>query len=247
MGRVSGKVAIVTGAARGMGAAFARRLIEEGAQVMLTDVLDEEGRATAQALGGNARFAHHDVTRETEWKRIVSETETAFGPVSVLVNNAGIGSMAPSDTLEESAYRQVIDVNQISVFLGMKSVLPSMKRAGGGAMINIASVLGMVGSPMSLAYVASKFAVRGMTKAAAIEFAPHQIRVNAVHPGFVKTPMSANMESNKGMLEHVLAITPVHRLGHPDEVASVVLLLASDESRFTTGADFVVDGGFTCQ
>ena len=246
-GRLSGKVAIITGAARGMGAAFARRLIDEGAQVMLTDVLDKEGEATARSLGGNARFMRHDVSSEAEWQRVVGATEAAFGPVNVLVNNAGIVVYGPIESIELADYMRVIDINQVGVFLGMKSVLPSMKRAGGGAIVNISSVAGIIGGPMTLAYTASKFAVRGMTKSAAIEFAPHNIRVNSVHPGVIRTPMTAPAPGAEDPLAAVAAMTPAGRVGDPDEVANVVLMLASDESRFSTGAEFIVDGGFTCQ
>lgn len=245
MNRVSGKVAIVTGAARGMGAAHARRLIEEGAKVMLTDLLDEEGEAMVRTLGANARFMHHDVAKESEWKRIVSETEVAFGPVSVLVNNAAISSFSPIETLEEADYRHTIDVNQVSVFLGMKSVIPSMKRAGGGSIINISSSAGLVGLPYLLSYVASKFAVRGMTKSAAIELAPYNIRVNAIFPGIIRTPLMAATPPDVEL--ELIKKTPAGRLGEPDEIANVMLLLASDESRFATGAEFAVDGGSTCQ
>ena len=247
MGRVSGKVAIVTGAARGMGAVDAQRLIEEGAKVMLTDVLDVEGESTAKALGGNARYMHHDVRKEIEWKNVVAETERAFGPVSVLVNNAGIVTYALIETLEEADYRRVIDINQVSVFLGMKSVLPSMKRAGGGSIINISSIAGMVGGSMIQAYTASKFAVRGMTKSAAIEFAPYNIRVNSVHPGIIRTPMTMPTPEAEASFQMAINGTPAKRAGEPIEVANVVLMLATDESRFTTGAEFVVDGGMICQ
>ena len=237
-GRVDGKVAIVTGAARGMGAAHARRLIEEGAKVMLTDVLDAEGEATAKSLGANALYRHHDVTSEAEWQRIVSETEAAFGPVSVLINNAGIVDYSPIETMEESHYRRVIDVNQVSV---------SMKRGGGGSIINISSVAGIIGIANALGYTASKFAVRGMTKSAAIEFAAHNIRVNSIHPGIIRTPMTAPTKETADQLAGFAAHTPAARAGEPDEVANVMLLLASDESRFSTGAEFVVDGGLICQ
>ena len=247
MGRVSGKVAIVTGAARGMGAADARRMIDEGAKVMLTDILDAEGAATAKSLGPNARFLHHDVTKEAEWKQIVAETEKAFGPVSVLVNNAGISTYGMIETLEESEYRRVIDINQVSVFLGMKSVLPSMKRAGGGSIINISSGAGLIGFANVISYSASKFAVRGMTKSAAIEFAPYNIRVNSIHPGLIRTPMTAVTPDSEAAMVASAAATPAGRIGEPDEVANVVLMLASDESRFSTGAEFVIDGGITCQ
>jgi len=246
MGRVEGKVAIVTGAAGGLGEAHARRLAAEGAMVMLTDVCDERGQFIASALGPNVRFIHHDVTREEDWKRIVSATEAAFGPVSVLVNNAGVMSHGHLESFEEMEYRRVIDINQVSVFLGMKSVVPSMRRAGGGSIVNISSVCGIFGVAKTIAYTASKFAVRGMTKSAAMELAPLNIRVNSVHPGFIDTPMTNNPTAeNKANLQASAAATPVGRIGHPDEIASIVLMLASDESRFSTGAEFTVDGGLT--
>ena len=247
MGRVSGMVAIVTGAARGMGIAHARRLVEEGAKVMLTDVLDEEGKSAAQALGTNARFLHHDVTSESEWQDIVSQTEKVFGPVSVLVNNAGTIGYGPIESMKESDYRRVVDVNQISVFLGMKSIIPSMKKAGYGSIINISSTAGLAGAAHALAYTASKFAVRGMTKTGAVELAQYNIRVNSVHPGMIETPMTKPTPESRAAIEQLIATTPAQRMGEPDEVASIVLLLASDESRFSTGAEFVVDGGLTCQ
>ena len=247
MGRVNGKVAIVTGAARGMGAAHARRLVEEGAKVMLTDVLDEEGQFTARALGANARFLHHDVTSESEWQDVVLKTEKVFGPVSVLVNNAGTIGYGPIESMKESDYRRVIDVNQISVFLGMKSIIPSMKKAGTGSIINISSTAGLAGAAHALAYTASKFAVRGMTKTGAIELAQYNIRVNSVHPGMIETPMTKPTPESQAAIDLMIAATPALRMGKPDEVASIVLLLASDESRFSTGGEFVVDGGLTCQ
>jgi 3alpha(or 20beta)-hydroxysteroid dehydrogenase len=246
MGRVQGKVAIVTGAARGMGAAHARQLVGQGASVVLTDVLDAEGEATAAALGQQARYMHHDVTKEMEWQQIVAATEETFGPVSVLVNNAGIVAHSPIEQMQESDYRRVIDVNQLSVFLGMKSVFPSMTRAGSGSIINISSVAGLIGAPHALAYTASKFAVRGMTKVAAIEFAPRNIRVNSVHPGLILTPMTKSTPESEASTAQFIAATPLGRAGEPDEVASIVLWLASDESRFSTGAEFVVDGGVSC-
>jgi len=247
MGRVSGKVAIVTGAARGMGAAFAKRLVEEGARVVLTDVLDGEGKATAQSLGGNAVFVHQDVTSEEHWIKTVNKAESVFGPVSVLVNNAGVVKMNPIETLSERDYRRTIDVNQVAVFLGMKSVLPCMKRAGGGSIINISSIAGINGAPDSISYCASKFAVTGMTKAAAIEFAACGIRVNSIHPGLIRTPMTVPSADKEELLSTLLQGTPAGRIGEPEEVASVVVMLASDEARFCTGAQFVVDGGVTCQ
>jgi 3alpha(or 20beta)-hydroxysteroid dehydrogenase len=247
MGRVSGKVAIVTGGAGGLGAAHSRRLIEEGGKVLLTDLNDQQGAAMARALGPNARFLHQDVTKEDEWQRAVAEAEAAFGPVSVLVNNAGIGSAGESiEALEEASYRRTIDINQIGVFLGMKTVIPSMKRAGGGSIINISSMAGLVGFANCLAYCASKFAVRGMTKVAAIELARFNIRVNSIHPGVIRTPLIAITPENKDMITAGIEATPAGRIGEPDEIANVVLLLASDESCFSTGAEFVIDGGSTC-
>lgn len=247
MRRLDNKVAIVTGAARGMGASHARRLVAEGAKVMLTDVLESEGKQTALELGDCARFMCHDVRKEEDWQHVVRETEAVFGPVSVLVNNAGIvAAVGPIETIEEADYRRVIDINQVSVFLGMKSVLPSMKRAGGGSIINISSIAGLVGTAFTQAYTASKFAVRGMTKSAAIEFAPYNIRVNSIHPGMTRTPMTAKQAAAETP-PPIVAATPAGRFGEPDEITSVVLLLASDESRFSTGAEFVIDGGLTCQ
>ena len=245
--RLANKVALVTGAARGMGAVDARRLIEEGAKVMLTDVLDAEGEATAKALGANARYLHHDVAKEAEWQAVVAATEKAFGPVSVLVNNAGIVLYSPLESTEESLYRRIVDINQVGVFLGMKSVIPSMKRAGGGSIVNISSVAGIVGVANSIGYTASKFAVRGMTKSAAIELAPYNIRVNSIHPGIIRTPMTAPDQAAGEQIAALAAGAPAVRPGEPEEVANVILMLASDESRFSTGAEFVIDGGMICQ
>ena len=242
MGRVSGKVAIVTGAARGLGAAFAKLLAEEGAQVMLTDVLEAEGQAAAKALGGRARFLRLDVAQEADWLRVIKETEAEFGPVTVLVNNAGIASSGPSDTLTVEDYRKVIDINQTGVFLGMKSVTPSMRKAGSGSIINISSIYGLRGSAKTMAYTAAKFAVRGMTKVAALELVADKIRVNSIHPGFIHTPMADASD----MMDQLIPTIPAQRLGEPNELAPMVLLLASDEMKYATGAEFVIDGGWSC-
>ncbi|HKT74092.1 MAG TPA: glucose 1-dehydrogenase [Steroidobacteraceae bacterium] len=247
MRRASGKIAVVTGAAQGMGAAFARLLTMEGARVMLTDVLSESGEATAAALGPNAHFAPHDVTSEADWHAVIAATESRWGPVSVLINNAAIVHHAPLESMSEVDYRRVIDVNQVGVFLGMKTVFPSMKRAGGGSIINISSVAGIVGAALEIGYVASKFAVRGMTKAAAIEYAPHQIRVNSVHPGVIRTRLTQTTPTTEPLLKAILRESPAGRLGEPDEVGHIVLMLATDESRFMTGAELVIDGGLSCR
>lgn len=248
MDRVSGKVAVITGAARGLGAAFARRLLAEGAKVVITDVLDAEGSSLAREFSSHARFVRHDVTEAADWERVMAECESAFGPVSVLINNAAIlGATGPIKTLSEDDYRQVIEVNQLGVFLGMKAVLPSMRRAGGGSIINISSTNGLRGVPLSLAYTASKFAVRGMTKVAAQEYARYGIRVNSVHPGAFRTEMGAGNDARAAELKALLPAVPAGRTGEPDELAHMVLLLASDEMRYATGAEFVVDGGLTCR
>lgn len=245
---MNGKVAIVTGAARGMGASHARRLVAEGARVVLTDILTEEGGQLSRSLGERALFLPQDVTSKSDWQRVLSETERHFGPVSVLVNNAGtIQGMGALETLDEAIYRHVINVNQVSVFLGMQAVVDSMRRAGGGAIINISSAAGLVGNPQAYPYTAAKFAVRGMTKCAAIELAPYKIRVNSIHPGLINTPMIAVTTANAETVARAISATPAGRIAEPDEVSSLVLLLASDEARFMTGSELVIDGGMTCQ
>ena len=239
MGRVEGKVALVTGGARGMGEAHVRLLVAEGARVVSTDILIPEGEAVAHELGGSARFMPHDVSVAADWGRVVADTEAVFGPIDILVNNAGVSMLGSIEDLTEERFRKVIDINQVSVFLGMKAVLPSMRRAGGGSMINISSVAGMIGVPGAVGYSASKWAVRGMTKTAALEFGQYNIRVNSVHPGTIKTPMTS------GVADKLLTRFALPRLGEVQEVASMVLFLASDESRYSTGAEFIVDGGWS--
>jgi len=247
MGRVSGKIALISGGARGMGAAHARRLVAEGAKVMITDLLDREGADLAETLGPNARYCHHDVTSEAQWIDVVRETEAVFGPVSVLVNNAGVVGVGALESMAEAEFRRVIDINLIAVFLGMKSVIPSLKRAGGGSIINISSVAGLVGTAGTIAYTASKFAVRGMSKTAALELAADKIRVNSIHPGLIRTPMIASTPEAAAISNVAAAASPAGRVAEPDEVSSLVLYLASDESRYATGAEFVIDGGYTAQ
>ncbi|MBB5918645.1 3alpha(or 20beta)-hydroxysteroid dehydrogenase [Nocardia transvalensis] len=241
MGRVDGRTVIVTGGARGMGAAFAGRLVAEGASVVITDVLAEEGEAVAAELGSSAAFLPHDVTDEAAWIEVVARAEALFGPVSGLVNNAGIVHVDPIERLAEADYRRVIDVNQVGVFLGMKSVAPSMRRAGGGSIVNISSIGGIISFGNILGYVASKWAVRGMTKAAAQEFGAWGIRVNSVHPGVVITEMTADSERSNAMFHD----QPLARPGTPEELAALVLFLVSAESGYSTGSEFVADGGFT--
>jgi 3alpha(or 20beta)-hydroxysteroid dehydrogenase len=244
MGRVDGRVAIVTGAARGMGAAHARVLVHEGARVLLTDMLEEDGRRLADELGDHARFASHDVSSAADWERVIGTAEEEFGDVAILVNNAGVGFAAPIGATTESDYRRVIEVNQLGNFLGMKAVLESMTRAGGGSIINVSSVAGFVGEPYGIAYSASKFAVTGMTKVAAKELGPQGIRVNSVHPGVIDTPMISGTPGAQEIIHAATVATPLGRVGRPEDVSAVVLFLASDESSFVNGSAYVVDGGF---
>lgn len=239
MGRLQGKVAIITGGARGMGASHVRRFVQEGAKVVFTDILVKEGRALSRELGKNAKFFKHDVTKLNDWKKVVNRTEEIFGSINILVNNAGIdyfeGSLAEA---EIDPYYHVINVNQNSVFLGMRSVVDSMRRAGGGSIVNISSLAGIIGAMQKIAYTASKFAVRGMTKAAALELAQYGIRVNSVHPGFIETPMTEELIN-----EELVSTFPIKRAGKPEEVTNLVLYLASDESSYSTGSEFIIDGG----
>lgn len=236
MGRVDGKVALISGAARGMGASHARLLVGEGASVVLGDVLDEEGRAVAAELGDAARFVHLDVTQPADWAAAVALALREFGALNVLVNNAGIVYRRRLRNLERERWQRVLDVNLTGTMLGMQAVLDPMIAAGGGSIINMSSIQAMRGTPGNHGYVASKWAIRGLTKSAAIELAPNNIRVNSLHPGMIRTPMTAHMPDD-------LVAAPLGRIGEPVEVSTFVLFLASDESSFATGAEFVMDGG----
>jgi 3alpha(or 20beta)-hydroxysteroid dehydrogenase len=244
MNRLSGKIAIVTGAAQGMGASHARLFVEEGARVVLTDLNVDAGQALADDLGENAIFHRHDATDFSQWALVVATAEQTFGPVNVLVNNAGIlGPIATTADLEVEDYLKVCAVNQHSEFYGMKAVIPSMLSAGGGSIVNISSIAGIVanyGFP-SIAYVASKSAVRGMTKAAAVEYGRDGIRVNSVHPGFIQTPMMVAATDEGG--GDALRDIPLGRIADPREVSQLVLFLASDESSYITGSEHLVDAG----
>lgn len=244
MNQLTGKIAIITGAARGMGASHARLFVKEGAKVMIADILENEGQALAKELGENAKFMKLDVTKEANWQEVVTATEEAFGPVNVLVNNAGISMNKPIEETTEEDYRRILDINQVSVFFGMKSVIPSMKKANGGSIVNISSINGLVGG--AIGYTDSKFAVRGMTKVAALELARHGIRANSVHPGVIETPMITQEDSKDEILEFAKYI-PAGRIAKPEEVSKLVLYLASDDSSYSTGSEFVIDGGLTAQ
>lgn len=246
MGRLSGKVAIITGAAQGMGEAHAKMFVAEGAKVILTDVNEAGGKALAESLGANALFIKHDVRFAPEWKAVVEQGEAKFGTINVLINNAGIiGTIADTVNFTQADYQLVCDINQLGVYLGMQAVIPSMVRAGVGSIVNISSIAGMIacmGAP-NLAYVGSKFAVRGMSKQVAAEYGPNNVRCNSVHPGYILTPMmvAATDENGGGAGE----LIPLKRMAKPSEVSCLVLFLASDESSFITGMEHVIDGGMT--
>ncbi|WNS76431.1 glucose 1-dehydrogenase [Bacillus sp. DTU_2020_1000418_1_SI_GHA_SEK_038] len=241
MGRLSGKVVIITGAANGMGETNARMFVKEGAKVVLTDIEVEKGQKVAEELGENAIFIKHDVTNEEDWQAVVDKTENTFGPITGLVNNAGTaGRIVPLEEVTDEDFYRIINLNQYSVFKGMQTVVKSMKKANSGSIVNISSTSGIVGSRNLIPYVASKFAVRGMTKVAALELADFNIRVNSVHPGGINTERAV-------IFDEVKKATPLGRGGKPEEIAYLVLHLISDESTFTTGSEFVADGGFTAQ
>ena len=243
---LDGKVALVTGAARGMGAAHARRLAEEGAVVVLADILDDTGKALADELGESVRYVHLDVTSPDEWREAVALAERELGRLDILINNAGILGFGGLHEMPLEEYRKIIEVNQVGVFLGMQAVVPAMERAGGGSIVNISSVEGLGGGPYLTAYTASKFAVRGMSKAAAIELGRKNIRVNSVHPGAILTDMVRDVGGGSPeAIKWTSKQVPLHRMGQPEEVASLVAFLASDESSYCTGGEFVVDGGAT--
>ena len=244
-GRLAGRVALITGGARGQGAAEARLFAEEGASVVITDVLDADGAETA-ASHEAIRYLHHDVTNEDEWAAVVADVLEDFGKIDAFINNAGIfrtGGIADT-SLEE--YRQVIDVNQIGVFLGLKHVGPVMAAAGSGSIINISSIAGLRGGAGMVAYVASKWAVRGMTKSAMNEFAPAGVRVNSVHPGLIETPMLHQLPAiEQGLEDQLVRRIPYGRVADAVEVARLALFLASDESEYMNGVEFIIDGGMT--
>lgn len=244
MGRLAGKVAVITGSARGMGESHARKFIAEGAKVVITDLNEEAGLALAAELGENAKFVKQDVTSEADWARVVEETEAAFGPINVLVNNAGISVAKSFGEMTLDLYRKIVEINQVSVFLGMKSVLPSMQKAEGGSIVNISSMNGLVGG--AVGYTDTKFAVRGITKAASLEFGNYGIRVNSVHPGVIETPMVTEGDAVE-QIKQISQFIPLKRIAQSEEVSNLVLFLASDESSYSTGSEFVIDGGMTAR
>jgi 3alpha(or 20beta)-hydroxysteroid dehydrogenase len=242
--RLQGKVALISGGARGMGGAEARLFVSEGAKVVIGDVLVDEGKALAGELGDAARFVELDVTDEASWQAAVSAATAEFGGLDVLVNNAGIWKIMPIAMMSAEDFMEVVKVNQLGVFLGMKAAIPAMSTKG-GSMVNISSVAGLAGAIGQVAYGGTKWAVRGMTKTAAIELAGVGIRVNSIHPGLIDTQMLQTVRDWGVEAEDLLAGVPQGRFGRAEEVAKLALFLASDDSSHCTGGEFTVDGGMT--
>ncbi len=237
-GRVAGKVALITGAARGMGAAHARRFIAEGARVVLGDILDAEGAALAAELSSDARYIRLDVTKPDDWAAAVALCVADFGGLHILVNNAGIFGGAAIVDHPLDLWQRMIEINLTGVFLGIRAATSALVASGSGSIINISSVAGLRGAPGGSAYVASKFGVRGLTKAVAAELAPFGVRCNSVHPGIIDTPMAEGL--NTQGYDY-----PLGRMARSEEVTNLVLYLASDEASYSTGSEFIVDGGLT--
>lgn len=238
MAQLDGRVSLVTGGARGIGEGIVRRLVEEGARVAIADVLDDEGRALADELGEAVMFTHLDVSDGGSWSTALGATREAFGPVTLLVNNAGILAYAPFEDTPEADIRRVYEVNLLGPFLGMQAVVADMKAAGGGAIVNVASASSLIGMPMQAAYSSSKWGLRGLAKTAAVELGRYGIRVNTIHPGVVRSPLTAALD------EAMFEVYAVSRIGEPSDIGAAVVYLASEESSFVTGADITVDGGF---
>ena len=248
MGMLEGKVAIITGAAQGMGEKHAIRFVKEGAKVVLTDIQDAPGQALAEKLGENAVYMHLDVTSESQWADVAAKTEEKFGPITTLVNNAGYGKFLPMDTLSGSDYERHMNINFMGIFYGIKAVIASMRRAGNGSIINISSVDGVRGAATGTAYCAAKHAVEGLTKAAAVEYGKDNIRVNCINPGIIKTPMS-EADADPALIEFLKQMEkgiPLARRAEAEEVSGPVAFLASDDSSYVSGTSIIVDGGYIC-
>jgi 3alpha(or 20beta)-hydroxysteroid dehydrogenase len=243
MGRLDGKVAIVTGGSRGQGEAEVRLFAAEGAKVVVSDVLVDAGRALAASLGDSVVFLRHDVSREDDWEAAINVATEQFGGLDVLVNNAGILHNATIANHTLADYERVVSVNQVGVFLGIRAVIEPMTQRGGGSIVNTSSGAGLRATKYCFAYAATKYAVTGMTASAALELARNRIRVNSIHPGLIDTPMVASDDPDANA--RLVRATPMRRAGQPDEIARVALFLASNESSYMTGAHVTVDGGVT--
>jgi len=242
--RLKDKVAIITGGSQGMGAAHSRLFVAEGAKVVITDIDVEKGQALADELGDNAIFVKQDVSSEDDWKAVIKATLDKFDKIDVLVNNAGISVAQSVLTMTTEEYLKIVGINQLSVFLGTKYAATEMKKDGKGSIVNVSSINGLVGG--AIGYTDTKFAVRGMTKATALELARYGIRVNSVHPGVISTPMIHQGDS-EDLIKQFAKSIPLQRIAEPEEVANMVLYLASGEASYSTGSEFVVDGGITAQ
>ena len=236
MERFENVVAMVSGGSRGMGASHVRGLVDEGARVVFGDILDDEGRALAEELGDVVRYVHLDVRSDDDWKAAVATAEREFGPVTLLVNNAGVLAAAPIEAMDPDEFRRVIDINLTGTFLGMHYTIPSIKKAGGGVIINVSSTAGLMGYATLAAYGSSKWAIRGLTKIAALELGGDGIRVMSIHPGPIRTPMTAGMGDEATMMQ------PIKRFGEPEEVTKLLLFMAADAT-YSTGSEWIVDGG----
>lgn len=243
MNNLTGKTVLITGGARGIGAETARRAVEAGANVVVTDVLEDEGKALAAGLGERARFMRHDVTSEEDWAAVAAFATAEFGGIDGLVNNAGISTGQPLETETVEHFRRVLDINLTGVFIGMKTAINAMKDNGGGSIVNISSAAGLMGLALTGSYGASKWGVRGLTKLAAVEQGTAKIRVNSVHPGMIYTPMTAQLGIQQG--DGGYPNTPMGRVGEADEIAKAAVFLLSDDSSYVTGAELAVDGGWT--
>ncbi|MFH4934113.1 glucose 1-dehydrogenase [Staphylococcus cohnii] len=242
MGKLQDKVVVITGGAQGMGKLHAKKAIAEGAKVVITDINDELGQKTANSLGDDVLFIKHDVSKETDWNHVIQEVMNKWNRIDVLVNNAGITYNKTIDQISLEDYIKIVNINQVSVFLGIKTVSKIMKSQKQGSIINISSMNGLVGG--AIGYTDTKFAVRGMTKAAAKELSPYNIRVNSVHPGVIKTPMLEQDDVKEAVKEFEKTI-PMRRVAQPEEVSKLVCFLGSDDASYSTGSEFVIDGGIT--
>jgi 3alpha(or 20beta)-hydroxysteroid dehydrogenase len=243
MKRLEGKVALVTGGTRGIGEGIVRRFVAEGASVMITDLLDEPGEALAAELGESAAFLHQDVTSRAGWEETVSRTEARFGRLDILVNNAGVLFFSGFETYSDQQIDTLIDVNLKGVILGCQAVIPAIERAGGGAIVNMSSADGIAGANAVSVYCATKFAVRGLTKALALELGPRKIRVNSIHPGGIYTPLANPMNVPKDVYDKSYWIYPAQYAGEPSDIAAAAAYLASDDARYCMGTELSVDGG----